>query len=83
MEPSAEPSRGTSIGEISQTEEPKELGAPASKLRRFMTRIYQINAVLAVVGVIAARIVGADLIAVNFFVGSMIGLLMLLSLIHI
>lgn len=83
MEPSAEPSRGTSIGEISQTEVPEELGAPAIKLRRFMTRIYQINAVLAVVGVIAARIVGADLIAVNFFVGSMIGLLMLYATVRL
>ena len=46
-------------------------------LKRFLTRVYRISAVLTVVGAIAARVAGADLLAVNFFVGSMIGLSML------
>lgn len=77
MEPNAEYSGGRSTGEIPNTEAPKDLTGAATKLRRFLARVYKINAVLAVVGVIAARVVGADLIAVNFFAGSMIGLVML------
>ena len=46
-------------------------------LRRFLPRVYKISAVLTIVGTIAARVAGADLLAVNFFVGSMIGLMML------
>lgn len=46
-------------------------------LRRFLPRVYRICAVLTIVGTIAARVAGADLLAVNFFVGSMIGLMML------
>lgn len=46
-------------------------------LRRFLPRVYRISAVLTIVGTIAARVAGADQLAVNFFVGSMIGLSML------
>lgn len=46
-------------------------------LRRFLPRVYRVSAVLTVVGAVAARVAGADLLAVNFFVGSMTGLTML------
>lgn len=72
---------GTSIGNVPGTE--TEPGADASSgsigepLRRFLPRVYRISAVLTVVGTIAARVAGADLLAVNFFIGSLIGLTML------
>ena len=49
----------------------------AETLSRFLPRVYRINALLTVVGAIAALVAGADLLAANFFIGSMIGLLML------
>ncbi len=52
-------------------------GSDGEPLSRFLPRIYRISAVLTIVGTIAARVSGADLLAVNFFVGSIIGLLML------
>ncbi len=75
MVQSTEQDGGTSIGNVPGTGAPS--GSAEEPLRRFLPRVYRINAVLTIVGVIAARVAGADLFAVNFFVGSIIGLSML------
>ena len=62
-------------GKASDAEYPS--GSTDEPLRRFLPRVYRVSAVLTVVGTIVARVAGADLLAVNFFTGSMIGLLML------
>ncbi len=54
-------------------------GIRSEPLKRFLPRVYRINALLTVVGAIAARVAGADLLAVNYFMGSMISMLMLYS----
>ena len=82
MAQSTEHDGGTSTGNVTGTETgpgaPSGLsGSAGEPLGRFLPRVYRISAVLTIVGTIAARVAGADLLAVNFFVGSMIGLTML------
>jgi uncharacterized membrane protein YhdT len=77
MAQSTEQDGGTSVGNVPGTETGAPSGSADEPLRRFLPRVYRINAVLTIVGVIAARVAGADLFAVNFFVGSIIGLSML------
>ena len=81
MAQSAEHDNGISIGDVSSAGAAPDVaiqsGSAGEPLKRFLPRVYRINALLTVVGAIAARVAGADLLAVNFFVGSMIGMLML------
>lgn len=81
MAESTEHDGGTSTGRVPGTETGPGDGTPSGSagepLRRFLSRVYRISAVLTIVGVIAARVAGADLFSVNFFVGSLIGLSML------
>ena len=78
---STEHDGGASTGSVTGTETGPGTGAPSGSagepLRRFLPRVYRISAVLTIVGTIVARVAGADLLAVNFFVGSIIGLMML------
>ncbi len=79
MVQSTEQDGGARMAKASDT----EVGAGAlsggadTALKRFLPRVFRINALLIIAGVIAARVAGADMLAVNFFAGSMIGLLML------
>ena len=81
MAQSTERDGETLIGGMSKagtaTESEFPSGSADEPLRRFLPRVYRISAVLTVVGTIAARVAGADLLAVNFFTGSFIGLLLL------
>ena len=43
----------------------------------FLSRTYRLTALFAILGVIAARVAGADWLAINYFVGVVIGLVML------
>ena len=79
MAQSTEQDGGTLIGNApgAETGADAPSGGADEPLKRFLPRVYRISAALTVVGAIAARVAGADLLAVNFFVGSMIGLSML------
>ena len=83
MARSAEYDSGTTEGIAGKTDaEPgakMSAGIRGEPLKRFLPGVYRICALLTVVGTIAARVAGADLLAVSFFMGSVIGLLMLYS----
>ncbi len=81
MARSEEHDRGTTMGDGTDPGTAPEgdiaAGSDVDPLRPFLTRVFRISAVLAIVGTVAARVAGAQLLAVNFFIGSMIGMLML------
>jgi hypothetical protein len=83
MARSAEYDSGTTEGIAGKTDaEPGAMmsaGVRGEPLKRFLPGVYRICALLTVVGTIAARVAGADLLAVSFFMGSVIGLIMLYS----